>query len=165
MSQAELTALIELVGFLLMLFVIIRWVYPLVNRIVEERQKAIAAQLAAADKARVEADEQLEQAQASVQAAEAQARQIIERANHAAERIRQEGEVKANEEGKRIVEAAGRDIDVERQRAVHSIRQQMADTVTIAAARIVRQSLDTKRHKELIEVAIRQVEKVPGGAG
>jgi F-type H+-transporting ATPase subunit b len=156
------TLIAELIAFLLMLGVLARWVYPPIIRAAEARQKQIADQLAAAERARKDAEEHLREAEAEIKRAREQAGQIIDRANRAAERIQQEAQEKAREEARRIVEAAGRDIDAERQRAIHAIRLQMADLVGAAVGKIVTDSLDGERHRKLIEAAIEEVGKEPG---
>lgn len=158
------TLIAELIAFLLMLGVLARWVYPPIIRAAEARQLQIKQQLEQADKARQEAEQRLREAEAEILSAREQAGQIIERANRAAERIQQDAQEKAREEAKRIVEAASRDIDAERQRAIQSIRLQMADIVTSAVAKIVTDSLDGERQRTLIETTIAQVEKEPGAA-
>ena len=155
------TLIAEIIAFLLMLGVLARWVYPPIIRAAEARQNQIKLQLAQAEKARKEAEERLQAAQAEIVRARVQAGQIIEQANRAAERMQQEAQDKAREEARRIVEAASRDIDAERQRAIQAIRLQMADIVTEAVRRIVGDSLDGERHRQLIEATIEQVEKEP----
>lgn len=162
--QINATLVVELIAFVVMLAILARWVYPPVIRAAEARQRQVAEQLQAADRARKEAEARLQQADAAIQDARGQAGQIIERANRAAEQIQQEAQEKAREEARRIVEAASRDIDAERQRAVQSIRLQMADIVTEAVGRIVGGSLDGERHRQLIEATIEQVEKEPSAS-
>ncbi len=158
------TLIAELIAFLLMLGVLARWVYPPIIRAAEARQKQIAEQLAAADRARMEADDRLQKAEASIQEARVQAGQIIERGNRASERIQQEAQEKARDEARRIVESASRDIEAERQRAIQAVRRQLADLVVEAVRRIVGESLDGERHRKLIEATIAQVEKEPSAA-
>jgi F-type H+-transporting ATPase subunit b len=155
------TLIAELIAFLLMLGMLSRWVYPWIIERAEERQRLIAQQLEAAEQARKGAEENLRKAQAEIQEARLQAGQIIDRANRAAEQIQQEAEGKAREEARRIVEAASRDIDTERQKAIQSIRQQMADLVSAALGKIVADSLDGEQHRKLIDAAIKQVDKEP----
>jgi len=155
------TLIAEIIAFLLMLGVLARWVYPPIIRAAEARQNQIKLQLEQAEKARKEAEERLQAAQAEIVKAREQAGQIIEQANRAAERIQQEAQEKARDEARRIVEAASRDIDAERQRAIQAIRLQMADIVTEAVRRIVGESLDGQLHHKLVEATIEQVEKEP----
>ena len=158
------TLIAEIVAFLLMLAVLARWVYPPIIKAAEARQRQIKQQLEQAEKARKEAEAQLQGAQDEIQKARVQAGQIIEQANRAAERIEQEAQERAREEARRIVAAASRDIDAERQRAIQAIRIQMADIVTGAVRRIVGESLDGERHRQLIQAAIDQVEKEPSAS-
>jgi len=158
------TLIAEIIAFLLMLGVLARWVYPPIIKAAEARRLQIKQQLEQAEKARQEAEARLRDAQEEIQKARLQAGQIIEQANRAAERIQQEAQEKAREEARRIVEGASRDIEAERQRAVQAIRLQMADIVTEAVRRIVGESLDGQRHRQLIEAAIEQVEKEPSAS-
>jgi len=158
------TLIAEVIAFLLMLGVLAKWVYPPIIKAAEARQNQIKQQLEQAEKARKEAEERLHEAEAEIIRARGQAGQIIERSNRAAEQIQQEAQEKAREEARRIVEAASRDIDAERQRAIQAIRLQMADIVTEAVRRIVGENLDGERHRKLIEATIEQVEKEPSAA-
>lgn len=157
--QLNATLLVEFIAFLLMLAILARWVYPRVMAAAEERQKAIAEQLAAAERARQEAEARQKEEAKILQQAQAEAQQIIERANRFGEQIRQQAQERAQEEARRITEQAKKDIDAERQRAIQSIREQLADMVTGAVQRIVGDGLDGDRHRKLIEAAIEQVEK------
>jgi F-type H+-transporting ATPase subunit b len=156
--SVDAAAVVELVGFLLMLAVLARWIYPPVMRIVEQRQKQIAEQLAAAEKARQEAEARATEEQKVLRQAQAEAQQIIERANRTSDQIRQQAQERAQEDARRITEQAKKDIDAQRQRAIQAIRAQLADIVTGAVARIVGESLDGERHRKLIENAIDEVE-------
>jgi F-type H+-transporting ATPase subunit b len=162
--QINATLVVEFVAFLVMLGILARWVYPPVMAAAEERQNRIKQQLEQAEQARKDAEGQLQGAQEEIQKARVQAGQIIEQANRAGERIQQEAQEKARDEARRIVEAASRDIDAERQRAIQAIRLQVADIVTEALRRIVGESLDGQRHRQLIEAAIEQVEKEPSAS-
>ncbi len=158
------TLIAEIIAFLLMLGVLAKWVYPPIIKAAEARQNQIKQQLEQADKARTKAEERLQEAQAEIVRARVEAGRITEQANRAAERIQQEAEEKAREEARRIVEGASRDIDAERQRAIHAIRLQMADIVTGAVRRIVGESLDGERHRQLIDAAIDRVENEPSAS-
>src|SRR2546421_9759550 len=100
-----------------MLGILARWVYPPIVRAAEARQKQIKQQLEQAEKARKEAEERLEAARAEILRAREQAGKIIDQANRAAGRIQQGGQEEAPGEAPRVVEAARRDIEAERQRA------------------------------------------------
>src|SRR3989442_973032 len=117
-----------------------------------------------AEGARQEGEARRQAAKEEIKRARLQAGKIIEQGNRAAERIQQEAREKAGGEPRRIVEAASRDIDAERKRAIQAIRLQMADIVTEAVRRIVGENLDDQRHRQLIEATIEHVEKEPSAS-
>ncbi len=162
----DATFLVELVAFLIMLGILARWVYPPIMRAAEARQKQIADQLAAAEKARSDAEQYLRQAEASIQDTRVEGQRIIEAARRSAEQVAQQVKDRAEDEAKRILEQAGRDIEAERQRAMYALRDQVAELVVTAAQKVVGETLSAERHRQLIERAIEEVsvaEVAPGG--
>jgi F-type H+-transporting ATPase subunit b len=153
----SLSFVAEVIAFLVMIGILARWVYPRVLAAAEARQRQVAEQLTAAEKARAEAEERLKQADADLREARRQAAEIIEGANRTAELLRADLRAQAEEEAKRIVENARRDIEAERQKALQSVRAQVADLVVAATERVVGESLDGERHRKLIEKAITEV--------
>jgi F-type H+-transporting ATPase subunit b len=153
----NLTALIELIGFLIMLAVLARWIYPVVMRIVDSRQRQIAEQLEGAEKARKQAEERLRQSEQTVDEARAEAQRIIEAGRRSGERAGQQAKERAEEEAKRILEQARRDSEAERQRALQEVRATIADLVVSATQRVLGESLDGDRHRKLIDRAVEAV--------
>jgi len=147
----------EVIAFVLMILILGRWAFPVVMRVAEERQRLIGEQLAAAERARQEAEERLRAAEASLQEARGRAAEVIEGAGRSAEQLRAELRARAEEEARRIAESARRDIEAERQQAIDSVRGQVADLVVAATEKVVGETLDDKRHRALIDRAIAQV--------
>jgi F-type H+-transporting ATPase subunit b len=153
----SLSFLVEIVAFLAMIVILARWVYPRVIAAAEGRQRQIAEQLEAAEKARQEAEQRLKDAEAELQKARGQASEIIEGANKLAEQMRADGRARAEEESKRIIESARREIEAEREKALDSVRAEVADLVVAATERVIGESLDITRQRQLIERAISEV--------
>src|SRR5438105_19685 len=153
----NLTLVIELLGFIVMLGILARWVYPIVMAAAQARQKQIADQLAAADRARREAEQRRAEGEAQLQEARVEAQRIIEAANRSGERLIKEAQERAQQEAQRIVEQAKKEIEAERQRAIQAIRAEAADLVVDATRRVLGESLDGDRHRKLIEEVIAQV--------
>jgi F-type H+-transporting ATPase subunit b len=161
----SLSFLVEIIAFLAMIAILARWVYPRVIAAAEGRQRQIAEQLEAAERARKEAEQRLKDAEAEVQKARAQSAEIIEGANRLAEQLRADGRAKAEEDARRIVENARRDIEAERQKALDSVRAEVADLVVAATERVIGESLDITRQRQLIERAISEVTSDGRGRG
>ena len=161
LSHDQLAYLAEFVAFLVMLTILARWIYPPLMRAAEARQKQIADQLAAAEGVRKDAEHYLAQAQAQAQEARAAGQRIIEAANRSSERLRHEAQETAQDDTRRIVEQAKKEIDAERQRAIQAIRRETADLVVGATQRVLVETVDDELHRKLIAKAIAQVTDRP----
>ncbi|HEY4027085.1 MAG TPA: F0F1 ATP synthase subunit B [Candidatus Dormibacteraeota bacterium] len=153
----SLSFVVEVIAFVAMILILGRYVYPRVMAAAEGRQRQIAEQMAAAERARQEAEARLHEIEARLQDARRQAAEIIEGAGRSAEQLRLELRARAEEEARRIAESARRDIEAERQKAIDSVRGEVADLVVAATEKVVGETLDDKRHRALIERAIAQV--------
>ena len=151
------TVIVELLTFLLMLAILARWVYPEIVKVAEGRQRAIAQQLHDAEQARAAAEATLHEAQAKLEDARKTAQQVIDATSKSAEQLRQDLRQKAEDESKRITEAARREIQAEREKAILSVRSEVAGMVVIATEKVIGESLDDRKHRQLIERAIEEV--------
>jgi F-type H+-transporting ATPase subunit b len=153
----SLSFVVEVIAFLAMILILGRWVYPLVMAAAEGRQRQISEQLEAAERSRQDAEQRLKDAEARLQEARGQAAEIIEGGRRSGDQLRGDLRGRAEEEARRIVENAQRDIEAERQKAVDSVRGEVANLVVAATEKVVGQTLDEQRHRLLIEQAIAQV--------
>jgi F-type H+-transporting ATPase subunit b len=151
------TVIVELITFLAMLAILSRYVYPEVVKFAEARQRLIAQQLKDAEQARKDAEAHLKEAEANVREARRTAQSLIDGANKAAEQLRLESKQKAEDEAKRLKETALKEIEAERDRALQSIRGEVAGLVVAATEKVIGETLDMAKHKQLIEKAIEEV--------
>ena len=151
------TVIVELITFLVMLAILARYVYPEVVKVAEARQRAIAEQLREAEQSRAAAEERLKEAEARLNEARKTAQGVIDAAGKSAEQLRQELRQKAEEESKRTVEAARKEIEAEREQAVRSVRSEVAGLVIAATEKVIGETLDDNRHRQLIDRAIQEV--------
>jgi F-type H+-transporting ATPase subunit b len=156
------TVIVEIITFLLMLAVLARWVYPVIVAQAEARQRVIAEQLREAERTRAEAEARLKDAEAKLAEARATAQTVIDGATKSGEQLRRELRAKAEEESKRTVESARKQIEAERDQAVRSVRSEVANLVVTATEKVIGESLDEPRQRRLIE---RSIEEVASGDG
>jgi F-type H+-transporting ATPase subunit b len=150
------TVIVELVTFLVMMAVLARYVYPEIVKVAEARQRAIAQQLQEAEKARADGEARLKEAEAKLSDARKTAQQVIDAASKSGEQLRQDLRGKAEEEAKRISEAARKEIETERDRAVQTVRDEVASLVISATEKVIGETLDEQKHKKLIDRAIEE---------
>ncbi|MEA2656133.1 MAG: F-type H+-transporting ATPase subunit b [Chloroflexota bacterium] len=151
------TVIVELITFLVMMAVLARWVYPEIVRLAEARQRLIAEQLTEAEKSRAEAEARLTEAEAKLAEARKTAQSVIEAATKSGDQLRQELKQKAEDEAKRLTAAARKEIEAERERAIQSVRNEVAGLVVAATEKVIGETLDETKHKQLIERAIAEV--------
>jgi F-type H+-transporting ATPase subunit b len=151
------TVIVELVTFLIMLAVLARYVYPEIVKVAEARQRQIAEQLKEAEEARAAAEQRLKEAEERLNDARRTAQGVIDAAAKSAEQLRQEMRQKAEEESKRTVEAARKEIEAERDQAVRSVRSEVANLVVAATEKVIGETLDDAKHRQLIDKAIKEV--------
>ncbi len=151
------TVIVELITFLVMLGVLGRYVYPEIVKVAEARQQAIAQQLKDAEEARAKAEAQLAEATEKLNDARKSAQSVIEAATKSAEQLRQELRQKADEDAKRTVENARKQIEAERDQAIRTVRTEVADLVVTATEKVIGETLDATKHRRLIERAIEEV--------
>ena len=161
------TFIVEVIGFLLMLaflnyvplpFVgIPKPVFKWIVDIAEARQREITSELEAAKKEREDADARLKEAEAKLAEARVTAQTVVNAASRSAEQLRSEIKEKAEEEAKRIGESARKEIEAERERAVQSVRNEVAGLVVSATEKVIGETLDLTKHRQLIERAIAEV--------
>lgn len=161
----DLSFVAELVAFLVMLGILARWAYPRIIQAATERQRRLAEQLEAAERARREAEERLQEAERRLQEARAQAAEVLEAAARSAEQLREELRRRAQEEAQRILEGATREIEIQRQRLFSSVRAELADLVVAATEKVLGESLDGRLQRHLVERAIAELDSVDGGGG
>jgi F-type H+-transporting ATPase subunit b len=163
----DATFVVELVGFLMMLLFLMyvplpflgipKPVFPWIVSVAEARQSEITAQLEAARKEKEDADLRLKEAEAKLSEARKTAQGVIEAASKSGEQLRLELRQKAEEESKRTVETARKQIEAEREQALRSVRNEVAGLVVAATEKVIGETLDAAKHKQLIERAIAEV--------
>jgi F-type H+-transporting ATPase subunit b len=144
--------------FLVTFFVLRKFAFGAIQKIIDERRQRIRAALAEADQARAEARSMLEEHRAMMAQARGQAEEILAEARRVGEsqKVRQRDELEADRQ--RRLEETERQIQAETQRALALIRAEVADLTVVATQKVTGKVLDQQDHKRLIEDAIRELD-------
>ena len=151
--------IVQMINFLLLLFLLTKLLYkPFVAKM-EERSQAIKKSLEEAQAARAEAQRQREEHAAKIQAAHAEAQAIRASAlTEAAEEQRRLVEA-ARVVAARLVESARADLAADLRRARQDLRQEVADLSITVAEKLVRKSLNDADHRKIVQDAIAGLER------
>lgn len=150
---------VQMVNFLLLLFVLWKLLYrPFVAKM-EERSQAIKKSLEEAQAARAEAQRQREEHAAKIEAAHAEAQAIRAAAlTEAAEEQRRLLEA-ARGEAARLVEAARAELEQDVRRARQELRQEVGDLAVTVAERLIRKSLRDEDHRRIVQDALARMDR------
>jgi F-type H+-transporting ATPase subunit b len=136
------TFFVELGAFLLLFFLLLKYLIPPINGAMERRQEAIRAEFAELDEAKAEAKGAEEEYKAQLADARKEAARIREEAREQGNGIIAEAKDQALVEAQRVKEQAQAQIAAERQQALTSLRAEVGTLATSLAGRIVGESLD-----------------------
>lgn len=158
--------LVGIVAFLLLLFVIRKWVAPRFEQVYQERADQIEGGLARAEAAQAEANQALAQYRQQLAEVKTEAAKIRDDARADAEGIRQDVLAQAREEADRIIAAGRETLAAERAGLVRELRAEIGTLSVELASRIVGESLaDEARRAGTVERFLTELEQGQSGDG
>ncbi len=146
----NVTLFAQAVTFFLFIIVSVKWVWPIVLRKIEERQKLIADGLAEAERGRSSLADAQKQTEGLLRDARARAQEIVAAAEKSATLRIEESKSQAKTEGERLVLSAKAQIDQEVQSAKQKLREQVASLAVSGAEKILRREVDAKAHADML---------------
>jgi len=147
-----------LVVFLICLFILARWVFPVIGRALDNRALAISNEIEQAEKLHTDAQQVLEQYRERLAEARTQADEIVTRARQAGEAHQKETVAEARAERERLLEQTRRDVEAETRRAIDEIRREVADLTVMATEKVTRKTLTDGDHIKLVEDALSELD-------
>ena len=133
-----------LIAFGILAFILMKWGWPVILKALNEREKAINDALNAAE----ETKKQMAQLQAKnddlLKEAKVQRDEILRNARLTSEQIIEEARAKATLEADRIVENARENINYEKLKAVHDLKNQIANLSIEIAEKLIKTELSDK---------------------
>jgi F-type H+-transporting ATPase subunit b len=147
-----------LLAFGITLYLLNKLAFPRIAAALDRRRVAIQESIDAAQRAKQEADELLEEYRARLREAREQADDIVARSRKAAENVADETKVQAAKQREALLANARRDIEHETRRALEELRKEVADLTVMATEKITRKSLNEEDHRRLIEEALGEVD-------
>lgn len=149
---------VNMVGFLLLLAAMIRYLWRPMNEVFENRRHRIEQQQDETEKALTAAKSQLDSAQTQVadlqKEAAAHRDQTVKAAQAQAEKIVQD----ARDEAARVREQAQQEADTLKARALEAVKRDAAGLAGGMAERLLSSLLDEERQKVVLEAALKDLE-------
>jgi F-type H+-transporting ATPase subunit b len=143
-----------IVCFLITLYVLKRWAFGPIQKMIDERRARIRESLAEADNARVEARRLLEEHRKLIAQARQEAEEIRNEVRRDAEALRERSRDEVEADRQRRLQETSRQIEAETQRSLAQIRQEVAELTLLAASKVTGKVLDSADQRRLIDEAI-----------
>ncbi len=153
----NLTLFVQVIVFVALIMVTMKFVWPLIIVKMDERARNIAAGLAAAEKGTQDLASAHERAEVIMREARERAAQIVDQAQHRANDMVEEAKGTASAEGTRLLAAAQEQIDLAAARARETLRRDVAQIAVSAAAKILEREIDSRTHGDIIDKLAAQI--------
>ncbi|HSR61915.1 MAG TPA: F0F1 ATP synthase subunit B [Gammaproteobacteria bacterium] len=140
----------QTIAFAVFVWFCMKFIWPLLLGMLQEREKRIADGLAAAEEGEQKLVQAEERHRELVEEGKQQAATIISQAQRRGDEIVEEAKGDARTEGERIKESARSEIAQEKEAAREELRKQVASLALLGAEQILMQEVDRKAHDELL---------------
>jgi F-type H+-transporting ATPase subunit b len=123
------------------------------------REEKIRTSIEQAESARLEAQRLLEENKRQLALAEDHSQRVIREGRDMGERLKAEILEKANSSARHVIEQAKDEIAREKEKALTQLRSEVADLAIGAAGKILDANLDTPKQRQLVDAAIKELNK------
>ena len=149
----------QVLGFLVLVWFTWKFVWPPLLGAIEERQKKIAAGLAAADRGQKDLEDAKVKAGESMREARERAVQLVDQAQKRGNELIDEAKHTAVAEGERLVAAARAEVATDSARARDALRREVAALAVAGACRVLGREVDAKAHADLLDQLAAEIER------
>ncbi len=151
------TAIYQLVAFLVLLFFVSKFALKPLMGIMEAREKQINDQIDSAEQKSKEAEAFVAEQRKELEKARVEAQNIIEQAKKMSEQQGQDIIEQAREHAERVKDSALAEIQREKEQAVTALREQVASLSVLIATKVIEKELDEQEQEKLIAEYLKEV--------
>ena len=145
------TLIIQMLVFAIFVWVVMKFIWPVILGAMNEREAKIAAGLAAAEQGQKDLSEAKSRADEVIKEARTRALAIESQARTQANQIIEEARKAASLEGEKALASAKGQIELESNRARDALRGQVVSLAVAGAKRVLEKEIDPKAHGELLD--------------
>jgi F-type H+-transporting ATPase subunit b len=153
----NLTLAMQAVTFAVLIWFCARFIWPVLMRAIETRQKQIADGLAAGEEGRHSLANAEKRIAEMMSEAKARAQEIVAQGEKLKTETIEESKSLARTEGDRLLAAAKAEIEQEVYRAKETLRGQVARLAVAGAEQILKREVDPRAHAELLAAIEKQL--------
>lgn len=156
-AQGLMPSIVNLVVFVVVLGVLSAKVWPKINAGLKDRENKIREEIEAAEMARQQAKDALEQYQKSLADARIEAQKMLEQARTQQLALAADLKAKSDKELSELRDRARKDIESAKRTAVAEIYNEAANLGTTIASKILQRQVNAGDTQKLVEESVRQM--------
>jgi F-type H+-transporting ATPase subunit b len=141
----------QAIWFAIFIWFTMKFVWPPLQRAMQNRQKQIAEGLAAAERGKSDLELAAKRSADILREAKQKSQDIIGQGEKRAAQIVEEAKETAKEEGAKLVAGAKAEIEREVSQAKEALRSQVAALAISGASKILQREVDPKAHAQLLQ--------------
>lgn len=150
----------QILGFILVLWIMKRFAWKPLLGILQERSDRVQSELDEAEKQRVDMERLRQQYEEKLKDVDAEARAKLQEAVRNAQRIASEIKEDARGDVKDMLGRARDEIERDRAEALVQLRNEVVEIAIKASGKVLRESLDTAKHRRIVAEFIRDLDNV-----
>lgn len=150
----------QIVNFSILLFLLSKFVYAPLKKIMKERQEKIAQGVSFAESMEEKERQMQERFQKLIDQAGLQAAKILTETKEKAKIEREEILRLAQEEAKKTMQEGLAILEAKREEDLMKLQEEIAQTVVILAEKILKENLDKERQRKIIAQKLEELEKI-----
>ena len=144
--------------FLLLVFVLAKFAWKPLLKMLQDREDMIRSSLEDAEKAKSELERLNEESEAIMAKARSEAQSILADGKAVAEKVKDDIIAKSKEQANKIREDAGNQIQVEKDKAISEIKKEVVNLTFSVAEKLIQKNLSDADNKSLIEESLKKVQ-------
>lgn len=148
---------LQIVAFLILVFLLGKFVYPWLMKQVDERQAAIEAAAKAASQAQASAAESQDRVTELLAEARAQAAEIVDTAKIEASSMLSASEERARSTAEKIAADAQANVEKSIETAKRELHDETLELIALATEKVIHSKLDKKADAALIASALKEI--------
>jgi F-type H+-transporting ATPase subunit b len=150
------TLLAQIINFGILLGLLYLVAYKPIMRMLDERSRRVKESMEQTELIKQQAERAEEEVRKQIEAAGKEGMEIVARAMHTGEEMRQKAQQEAKQDAESLIVRARVEIQRERDGAIDELRREFADLTIMAAEKVIEKSLDKQTHRQLIDKVLKE---------
>ena len=149
--------LAQVVNFVILLYILKRFLYKPILKVLEERKKRIETSVKQSEEMQKRFDEITKKQTEILDKAKAESEQIIEGAKNEAKILADQIQLNATNAGNETIKRTQQTLEIEKQKMINEAKREIVDVVTSITEKIVQKNLTKQDKERLVRQALTEI--------